>query len=172
MKLYQFLSLIVIGSVVIAAAVGCDSAKPETEKGASKTSSGEQAQADGTVHEEGHEHGAGPHGGVIADWGGGKYHVEFTVDHEKQEATVYILGDDAKTALSIDAAEVILAIVDPAFQVALTASPQTDDSAGKSSRFIGKHESLSVVQDYVGSISGMVGGTPYSGNFNETAHDH
>ena len=42
-------------------------------------------------------HGAGPHDGTLADWGGGKYHVEFTVDHDKQEATVYILGGDEKT---------------------------------------------------------------------------
>jgi hypothetical protein len=32
-------------------------------------------------------HGAGPHEGAVADWGGGKFHVEFTVDHDKKEAT-------------------------------------------------------------------------------------
>ena len=31
--------------------------------------------------DHGHSHGAGPHDGTLADWGGGKYHVEFTVDH-------------------------------------------------------------------------------------------
>ncbi|MCO8123365.1 hypothetical protein NHH03_16565 [Stieleria sp. TO1_6] len=37
----------------------------------------------------GHGHRAGPHDGTIADWGGGKYHVEFTVDHGKTQATAY-----------------------------------------------------------------------------------
>jgi hypothetical protein len=56
-----------------------------------------QASADGHDHPHGgdhghghaagdHEHGAGPHGGTLADWGGGKYHVEFTVDHDAKEA--------------------------------------------------------------------------------------
>gem|GEM_PF-3650524 len=72
----------------------------------------EHVHDDGTVHkgadEEGHTYGEGPLAGVVADWGGGKFHVEFTVDHAKQEAVVYILGDDEKTASPIDAAEVTL----------------------------------------------------------------
>lgn len=44
----------------------------------------------------GHSHGSGPHGGPISDWGGGAYHFEFTVDHDKKEATVHILGATSK----------------------------------------------------------------------------
>jgi len=123
--------------------------------------------------EEGHAHGVGPHDGTVADWGGGKYHVEFTVDHDKQQATVYILGSDEKTATPIDAESIELSIKDPEMQVTLKASPQEGDPQGKSSRFIGTHEKLGVVQEYAGTMTGVVDGTPYSGDFKEEAHgDH
>jgi hypothetical protein len=122
---------------------------------------------------EGHAHGAGPHEGTVADWGGGKYHVEFTVDHDKQQATVYILGSDEKSPTPIDAASIELSIKDPEMQVTLQASPQDSDPAGKSSRFVGTHEKLGVVQEYAGTMTGVVDGTPYSGDFKEEAHgDH
>lgn len=133
------------------------------------------AHADGEVHVDhsvaGHGHGAGPHDGVIADWGGGKYHVEFTVDHDNQEGTVYILGPDEKSPVPIDAESIDLSINDPVMQVTLTAAPQDSDPAGKASRFIGSHEKLGVVQEYAGTISGVVDGTPYSGDFKEESHD-
>ncbi len=173
MKFFQLLPLVVITTVVVTG--GCDSAKPEADKGTGSPSSGKHTHADGTVHHnhgDGHTHGEGPHGGVVSDWGGGKYHVEFTVDHDKQEATVYILGDDEKTAVPVDAAEIIVAIKDPAFQVVLQASPQAGDPEGTASRFVGNHESLGIVREFEGSISAVVSGTPYSGNFKEEAHDH
>ena len=172
MRYKQYLILIAIAAM--GSVGGCDSSKPIQETKESSTS-GEHVHGDGTVHKahnEGHSHGEGPHGGVVADWGGGKFHVEFTVDHDKQEATVYILGDDEKTAVAIDATEVILAIKKPATQVTLTTAPQDSDPQGKSSRFVGKHENLGTVMEYEGSISGVVNGTPYSGNFKEVAHDH
>src|SRR6056297_1812565 len=61
----------------------------------------------------GHGHGVGPHEGVIADWGGGKFHVEFTVDHDKTQACVYVLGGDEKTPIPIDAPSIELYILDP-----------------------------------------------------------
>lgn len=121
---------------------------------------------------EGHSHGAGPHDGTLADWGGGKFHVEFTVNHDKREATVYILGDDEKTPATIKAEEIQLAIKDPAMQVTLKASPQEGDPEGSASRFVGNHESLGVVQEYEGTITGVVDDTPYSGNFKEEPHPH
>lgn len=119
----------------------------------------------------GHGHGAGPHDGTVADWGGGKYHVEFTVDHDKQEGTVYILGSDEKSPVAIDAESIDLSINDPVMQVTLAAAPQDSDPTGKASRFIGNHEKLGVVQEYAGTISGVVDGTPYSGDFKEEPHD-
>ena len=115
----------------------------------------------------GHAHGTGPHGGTIADWGGGKYHVEFTVDHDKAQATAYVLGGDEKTPSPIDADSIELSLVDPEILVTLQAAPQSDDSDGKASRFIGTHEKLGVVKEYEGTMTGVIDGTPYSGDFKE-----
>lgn len=129
---------------------------------------------DGHGHAHG-GHGAGPHDGTLADWGGGKYHVEFTVDHDKQEATVYVLADDEKTPAPIKAADgkLVLSINDPKFQVDLVASPLEGEAEGTSSRFVGKHESLGIVREFSGTIIGEVEGTPYAGDFKEEPHrDH
>lgn len=123
----------------------------------------------------GHGHGAGPHEGTLADWGGGKFHVEFTVDHDKQEATIYVLGSDEKTAAPIKATDgkLLLTITEPSFQVELTAQPLEGEADGNASRFVGKDERLGVVQEFAGTISGEVDGTPYAGEFKEEPHtDH
>ncbi len=115
-------------------------------------------------------HGEGPHEGTLADWGGGKFHVEFCVDHDKQEATVYVLGDDEKTPTPIKAGNILLSINAPKFQVELVAAPLDGEADGKASRFVGKHESLGKVQEFAGTISGEVEGTPYAGDFKEEPH--
>ena len=158
-------SLITIGTLAFVAGCG-DSQQPAT----SETKGNAQQLAN---HSDDHGHGAGPHDGTLADWGGGKYHVEFTVDHDKQEAAVFILGDDEKTPSPIKAEEIQLSISDPMMQVTLKAAPQEGDPEGSASRFVGNHESLGVVQEYAGTITGVVDGTPYAGDFSEQAgHDH
>jgi hypothetical protein len=118
----------------------------------------------------GHGHGAGPHEGTLADWGGGKYHVEFTVDHDKKESVIYVLGSDEKTPDPIKADKLLLSINEPEFQVELTADPLEGEADGTSSRFVGTHESLGIVQEFAGSISAEVDGTPYVGEFTEEPH--
>ena len=157
-------SLIVVG--VLAFVAGCS----DSQQPAKTDSHANEEHADHAGDHAGH--GAGPHDGTLADWGGGKYHVEFTVDHNKQEATVFILGDDEKTASPIKAEEIQLSIKDPVMQVTLKAVPQEGDAAGSASRFVGNHESLGVVQEYAGTITGVVEDTPYSGDFKEEAHGH
>ena len=175
MRKLQFI-LTTVGLALFVIASGCDSNTQPAGGTNSSSTSGEHVHDDGTTHtdhgEEGHAHGAGPHDGTIADWGGGKFHVEFTVDHDKQEATVYVLGGDEKTPTPIDAAEITLTIKEQSLTAALKASPQDGDPEGKASRFIGNHEGLGVVREYEGSMSGVVDGTPYSGNFKEVAHGH
>jgi hypothetical protein len=119
-----------------------------------------------------HAHGAGPHDGAVGDWGGGKYHIEFTVDHDKKEATVYILDSDEKTAVPIKARDdqLSLKIKGPRsgeFQVVLRAKPQQGDPAGKSSRFVGNDDKLGVEQEFEGTVNGEADGTPYTGDFKE-----
>ena len=119
---------------------------------------------------KGHAHGTGPHGGTIADWGGGKYHVEFIVDHDKKEATAYVVGNDEKTPEPITAESILLTIKEPQLQVDLLPVPLDGESGGKSSRFIGTHDGLATVMEYEGTMSAAVDGTPYAGNFKEEAH--
>jgi hypothetical protein len=148
-------------TVLVAATLvaGCGGPPPSPAKGGTKVA---QAAQDG-----GHEHGTGPHGGTVADWGGGKYHIEFTIDHKKQEARVYILGSDEKTPAPVKAKELLLTIQEPAFQVTLKADPQKGDPPGTASCFAGTHERLGKEQEFAGTISAEVDGTPYAGDFKE-----
>ncbi|MBD3675747.1 MAG: hypothetical protein HUJ26_19740 [Planctomycetaceae bacterium] len=141
----------------------------------STTSDGSGAQAEsehGHDHEGdgGHGHGAGPHGGTLADWGGGAYHVEFTVDHDKKQATVYVLGSDEKTPEPINTEKILLTIKDPQLQTELMPEPLDGETEENCSRFVGTHDGLATVMEYEGTISAAVDGTPYAGNFKEEAH--
>ena len=112
-----------------------------------------------------HDHGAGPHGGVIIEFG--RWHGEFTVDHKASEATIYILGNDAKTPSPIPVDKLQLSIKNPQFQLDVKAVPQANDPEGKSSRFVGKHENFAKEQEFEGTLSGVVNGKPYAGDFKE-----
>ena len=177
MKKLSFIAML----CVLTATIGCKqssstSAPDQSAPSGSATDDNGNDHAEGDAHDhsvEGHGHGIGPHDGTIADWGGGKYHVEFTVDHEKQQATVYILGSDEKTSTPIGAETIELSITSPEMQVVLNAEPQEGDPDGKSSRFVGTHEKLGVVQEYAGTMTGVIDGIPYSGDFKEEPHgDH
>jgi hypothetical protein len=119
-----------------------------------------------------HDHGPGPHGGTIIEFG--QWHGEFTVNHKSQETTIYILGEDAKTAVPVKADTLLLSIKDPQFQVELKAVPVDGEPKGMSSRYIGKHEKLGKEQEFAGTLSGEIDGTPYAGDFKEKlqSHDH
>ncbi|MBC7968271.1 MAG: hypothetical protein H7Z17_20385 [Fuerstia sp.] len=134
------------------------------------TAAAEHGHAEGEG-EHGHGHGTGPHDGTLADWGGGKYHVEFTVSHDEQEATVYVLGSDEKSPTPIKTDKISLTIGDPEIQADLLPVPLKGETDGLSSRFVGKHKNLGIVQEYAGTISAEIEGTPYTGDFKEEAHD-
>ncbi len=161
-NLVTLASLATLFAVVLIA--GCNPTPPPAAAPATTPAS---APSDAPKHAA---HGAGPHEGAVADWGGGKFHVEFTVDHDKQEATVYVLGSDEKTATPVKAEKLLLSINDPKFQVDLAPTPLDGEKDGLASRFVGKHESLGKVQEFAGTISGEVDGTPYAGDFKEEPH--
>lgn len=121
-----------------------------------------------------HHHGEGPHGGTVFDWGGGAYHLEFTVDHDRKEATVYVLGSDQKSPEPIAAQSINLTIDDPMTELELTARPLDGEAEGTSSRFVGTHDTIGIVKEFAGTVSGEVAGTPYTGEFKEEPHgaDH
>ncbi len=164
MKFSQFGLSSFAALLAISLTVGCGGDKPAEQPATMQT------ETPSKNSEGGHGHGAGPHDGTLADWGGGKYHVEFTVNHDKKEATVYVLGSDEKTPEPIAAEKLLLTINDPQLQTDLLPVPMDGESDGKCSRFVGTHDGLATVMEYEGTISAEVDGTPYAGNFKEEAH--
>jgi hypothetical protein len=161
--LYMFAVMLLAANLLTS--TGC--VKPPPSKGGDKGQSAKKPAA--------HDHpDAGPHGGALAEWGDEKYHAEFTVDHGKKQATVYILDGDAKKAAPIAATTIDLAItnVKPLVRVALKADPQKDDPKGQASRFVGTADELGKEMEFKGEISGNVAGTPYTGSFEEKEHSH
>jgi len=70
--------------IAVSLTTGCGSPPPAPAPAASQPAAADHADGHDHNHHavEGHDHAPGPHGGTIVDWGGGTYHVEFTVDHE------------------------------------------------------------------------------------------
>jgi hypothetical protein len=155
---------VVLMAFAVANFTGCNNRpdrKPKDDGKAAKKS----------LRDDDHDHGPGPHDGTIIEFG--KYHGEFTVDHKSQEATVYILGADAKTAAPIQVEKLLLSIKTPQFQLELKADPQKGDPPGKSSRFVGKHENFGKEQEFEGTVTGMMDGKQINGDFKEKEHkDH
>jgi hypothetical protein len=169
----DFTAVAILASAICS--VGCSQAPAPAQapaKAAAAKTSDHGHSHDDDYH---HAHGAGPHDGTLADWGGGRYHVEFTVDHGKKEAVIYVLGGDEKTAAPVKTADgkLLLTIREPAFQVELAARPLAGEVDGTSSCYGGTHESLGIVREFAGTISGEVDGTPFAGEFAEQPHgDH
>ncbi len=171
MKRIRYLMSGIALVAALALAVGCT--RPSGDKPKEVSKSGKDGDAKGGKKEPHADHGEGPHGGAVGDWGGGKYHFEFTVDHDKKETTVYILGSDEKTPVPIKAKDGQLALSikglknKDEYKVVLKAEPQKGDPEGKASRFVGKDDKLGVVQEFAGTVSGEADGTPYAGDFKE-----
>ncbi len=115
--------------------------------------------------DEKHSHGKGPNGGAVTHLG--KYHVEFTVDHPKQEATVRVYKANLKTPAPLAVDKLHLKIKEPPFELDLLPVPRSKDPKGRSSRFAGKHEKLGKVQEFAGTISATIDGKQLSGDFEE-----
>jgi hypothetical protein len=164
----RWISLLsLFGMLLFAAGCKDDAPAPAANGGAATP-----ATADKEAQTSDHAHGSGPHGGAIADWGGGTYHVEFAVDHDAEEVTVYVLGSDGKTAAPIKASTLALSINEPATEIELEAKPMEGETDGESSRFVGQHETIGIVREFAGTISGEVEGTPYIGEFAEVAGEN
>jgi hypothetical protein len=147
-------------ALTVAVFMGCNNQQSSKAKDADKSAK--------KAADDDHDHGPGPHGGVIIEFG--KWHGEFTVDHKTQEATVYILGSDAIKPVALQIDKPLLSIKKPQFQIELQPKPQDGDAAGKASRYVGKHENFGKEQDFEGTFSGVVDGKPYAGDFKEDEH--
>jgi hypothetical protein len=171
---FLVLSLVVSGCAPQAAPPAAPAKAPAAHDHADAAHSHDHDGHDhaGHDHGPGHEHGEGPHHGTLADWGGGKYHVEFVVDHAKKEATVYVLGSDEKTPAPVKTTDgtLLLTITEPSMQVTLKAAPLEGEADGASSRYVGTDDGLAAERTFAGSISAEVDGTPYAGDFKEDSH--
>ena len=139
---------------------------------ASRKSKGKPTNATTSAEEKkGHEHGAGPNGGVVFDLG--KYHAEFTVNHDKKECTVLILGNDEKTPKAVSASELTLTTKESKTKEGKAVAPMTikllphDGKDGKATRFVGTDPGLGSVADFEGTVIGEIEGRPVEGEFKE-----
>lgn len=112
-----------------------------------------------------HEHGDGPHGGVILELG--KFHGEFKPDHAKKTATVWILdGRRAKDAVKVKADKLTLVIKNTDPQITIDLMP-VDAADGSASEFVGTHDGLAKEMEYKGTVSGVINGKPVNADFEE-----
>src|SRR4051812_38418121 len=124
-------------SVVLAGA-GC---APQGSTANSPTRTPTPAKAGGTKETAAHTHGKGPNGGVVFDLG--KYHAEFTVDHDKKECTVLVLGADEKTPTPVAAKELTVITMESKTKQGVVVPSMTikmlpkDEANGKASKFVG-----------------------------------
>ena len=169
MKTFQFTTSSVAALLSISLMAGCGD-KTAEQPAAQQSGTPSTTESNQSHKIEGHGHGSGPHDGTIADWGGGTFHAEFTVDHDKKEATVYVFGSDEKTPEPINAESLLLTIKEPQMQIDLMPVPLGGESGGTSSRFVGTHDGLATVMEYEGTMSAEVDGTPYAGDFKEEPH--
>lgn len=122
-------------------------------------------------HSAAHVHGKGPNGGVVFDLG--KYHAEFTVDHDKKECTLRLLGDDEKTPVAANVSTLSLTTKATKTDAGTPVAPMTikllaeDAVEGKAKVFVGSDPGLGNVADFAGTVVGEIDGRPVQGNFEE-----
>lgn len=183
MKPYQFCLIVV--AVSVWSATGCQQSADDTASSPSADSSHADHAHDDHSHddhshaddshdsESGHDHhGEGPHQGHLVELGNGKFHAELV--HDDSSVTIYLLDESTKSAVAIDATEILINLRHDgqAEQFKLPAAPDTVDPSGKSSRFTLQNADLAGHVDDEKSeakISVMIEGTAYTGSL---AHSH
>lgn len=79
-----------------------------------------------------HEHEHGPNGGELIELGNEEFHAELVVDAKAHALRIFLLGPDAKTAVTTAAETVTLNVEGGS---ALVLKPAADQEAGKVSKF-------------------------------------
>ncbi len=138
---------------------------------------GEGDDVTNTSPPEHHHHDEGPHGGHILEFG--DYHGE--IAHKDGIVTVYILGDDAETAVPLEGATAVLKLKsgEETVDVALAASPQEGEAEGSSSAYAsaegGLPEGVKDIEDIEGSVEIKMGEKTLTATIehdHDHAHDH
>ena len=126
-----------------------------------------------------HAHGIGPNGGIVFELG--KYHAEFTVDHDKKECTVVMLSSDEKNPqpIKVEAKELMLTTKETKTadgklisRLTIKLLPKKDANSKGSSIFVGSDPNLSDVANFAGMVIGEIDGKPSQGEFKEVKEGH
>jgi hypothetical protein len=118
-----------------------------------------------------HTHGKRPNGGVVFDFG--RHHAEFTVDHDKKECMILVLGDDETTITPVAAKDLTVTTKATKTKEGTAVPPMTikmlprDEKDGKTAKYVGTDPGLGNVADFEGTAIGQVDGRPSQGEFKE-----
>lgn len=123
-----------------------------------------------------HEHEKGPHKGSLVELGDEEFHAEVVHDDKEETVTIYLLGSDAKTAVTTDAKELVInaKVKGKGVQLKLKPAPQKSDKQGTTSRFSLKSKELIEILDEPSSnpvLRIAINGKTYNGKI-EHDHDH
>lgn len=171
MRRFSWVALVAVG--LLGGAVGCDGGKSDYKKA-------EDIKKAPAAHDD-HDHGAkGPHGGSLVELGDEEYHAEVVLDHDSHALRVFVLGKDAKSAVTTTATEVTVAVEGKA-AVTLKAAPLEGETDGKTSRFeLIDDEVVHNILDAKflhGDLKISIGDKPYSGHIDmhldgDIHHEH
>ncbi len=122
---------------------------------------------------EKHEH-VGPHKGTLVELGDEEFHAEIVHDDEMGMVTIYLLGSDAKTAVTTDAKDIAInaKVGGKAVQHKIKPAPTKSDKAGTASRFISKNKELMELldsDDVAPILRVVIDGKTFNGKIE---HDH
>jgi hypothetical protein len=146
---------------------GCGTAPDSGKAPAPSSSAGAHDDHDHAHPEE------GPHHGHLVELGNEEYHAEVVHDNSAT-VTIYILDGSGQKAVPIESPDVAVNLTHQgkAEQFKLAASPDKEDPAGTSSRFISRDIHLANDMDAKGSAAKLVvtiNGKQYTGKIE---HDH
>ncbi|NOY41476.1 MAG: hypothetical protein GXP26_06530 [Planctomycetes bacterium] len=167
---FQLLSVLVLGFGLITFG-GCG----KSEQASTSAPKDDHAHDDGHEHGDGHDHPSeGPHHGGLVELGNEEFHAEVVHDEEAETVTIYLLDSAAKSAVPIEATELVVNLSHDgeAEQFKLAASPEPSDPQGKSSKFVSSDAELAEDLDHEGAKARLVvtiEGKQYHG---EIHHDH
>ena len=155
------------------AALGATGCGPKSDAPKADAAKAESKKAEPAKEGDHHTHGQGPNGGVIFDLG--KNHAEFTVDHDRRECALFIMGGDENDLkpMAVAAKELTLTTKPtktkdgkavPAMTIAMLPKDAKD---GKAVKFVGTDPGLGNVADFAGTVLGEIDGKPSQGEFKE-----
>ena len=95
-------------------------------------------------HDEHAHPSEGPHHGSLIELGNEEYHAELVHDETTGAVTIYVLNAEATEQIPIDASDITINVKHDGTpeQFKLTASPDSTDPQGKSSRFVSNDAEL------------------------------